>query len=167
MRPYDQYCALAKALDVVGDRWTLLIIRELLIRSACRFTDIRNGLPGIASNLLTERLRELEASGLIRRETAPPPVAATVYSLTPRGRDVAPVIEALGAFGARMLHSPGKHDVFQSHWLCLPLSLELRDSEPKGRPVTIEVRAGNEPLLVQARNGRVTARPGASDDADA
>ena len=75
MRSYGQYCSIAKALDVVGDRWTLLIVRELLIRGACRYTDLKDGLPGIATNLLADRLRELESAGLIRREEAPPPVA--------------------------------------------------------------------------------------------
>ena len=70
MRSYGQYCSIAKALDVVGDRWTLLIIRELMIRGACRYTDLKNGLPGIATNLLADRIRELESAGLIRREDA-------------------------------------------------------------------------------------------------
>lgn len=167
MRPYAQYCALAKALDVVGDRWTLLVIRELLIRSDCRFTDIRNGLPGIASNLLTERLRHLEAAGLVTRKLAPPPIAATLYSLNPTGRRVAPIVEALSAFGAHLLHSPGKNDVFQSHWLCLPLAVELKDRAPKEPPVTVEVRTGNEPIVLQTHTGRVSVRPGAADNPDA
>src|SRR5947208_2822065 len=77
MRSYDEYCAVAKSLDVIGDRWTLLIVRELALRGACRYTDVRNGLPGIASNLLAERLRELEHAGVIAREDAPPPIAQT------------------------------------------------------------------------------------------
>ena len=75
MRSYDEYCAIAKSLDVVGDRWTLLIVRELALRGPSRYTDLRNGLPGIASNLLAERLRELEHAGVIAREDAPPPIA--------------------------------------------------------------------------------------------
>ena len=73
MRSYDEYCSIAKSLDVIGDRWTLLIVRELALRGACRYTDLRNGLPGIASNLLAERLRELDHAGVIAREDAPPP----------------------------------------------------------------------------------------------
>jgi DNA-binding HxlR family transcriptional regulator len=167
MRSYAQYCAIAKALDVIGDRWTLLILRELMIASASRFTDIRNGLPGIASNLLTERLRELESAGLVRRELAPPPVAAPLYALTAKGREVAPVIDALGSFGARLLHSPGKNDVFQSHWLCVPLGLELTDRAPKQPAVTVEVRTGNEPIVLQTHRGVVRACPGVANDADA
>ena len=89
MRSYGQYCSIAKALDVVGDRWTLLIIRELLIRGACRYTDLKDGLPGIATNLLADRIRELESAGLIRREEAPPPVATTLFHLTDTGADAA------------------------------------------------------------------------------
>ena len=83
MRSYDEYCAMAKSLDVVGDRWTLLIVRELALSGACRYTDLRNGLPSIATNLLADRLRELERSGVIAREDAPPPIATTLFRLTP------------------------------------------------------------------------------------
>ena len=86
MRSYGQYCALAKALDVIGDRWTLLIVRELLIRGACRYTDLRNGLPGIATNLLAERLRELEEAGIDRpRGGAAAGRDRRSFRLTPRG----------------------------------------------------------------------------------
>jgi len=81
MRSYRQYCSLARTLDVLGDRWTLLIVRELAIRP-CRYTDLRDGLPGIATNLLADRLRELQAAGVVTAEAAPPPVATTLYTLT-------------------------------------------------------------------------------------
>src|SRR5580692_12706806 len=99
MRSYGEYCALAKTLDVVGDRWTLLVIRELAIRGACRYTDLRNGLPGIATNLLAERLRDLEQAGVVVREDAPPPIATNVFRLTPRGEELGPVLDALGRWG--------------------------------------------------------------------
>jgi DNA-binding HxlR family transcriptional regulator len=83
MRSYGQFCGVARALDVVGDRWSLLVMRELLLRD-CRFTDLRDGLPGIATNLLTQRLRDLEAEGLLERVEAPPPVATTLYRATPQ-----------------------------------------------------------------------------------
>ena len=95
-RTYGQYCALAKALDVVGDRWALLIIRELLLRGACRYTDLQTGLPGIATNLLAARLRRLEADGVVRREAAQPPVAITLFHLTERGKELEPVLLLLG-----------------------------------------------------------------------
>src|SRR2546427_12413885 len=81
MRSYGQFCGLAKSLDVIGDRWTLLIVRELLIRGPSRYTDLRIGLPGIPTNLLAERLRDMEEAGLLRRDMSPAPAAAAVYAL--------------------------------------------------------------------------------------
>jgi DNA-binding HxlR family transcriptional regulator len=86
---------------VVGDRWTLLIVRELLLRGASRYTDLRDGLPGIATNLLADRLRELEQAGLVIREEAPPPIAATSFRLTARGEELEPTLYALGRWGTR------------------------------------------------------------------
>src|ERR1700734_667214 len=94
MRSYNEYCSLAKSLDVVGDRWTLLIVRELMLRGASRYTDLRNGLPGIATNLLADRLRELEHAGLITREDAPPPIATTLVRLTEAGASLEPPLRA-------------------------------------------------------------------------
>ena len=96
MRSYGQYCSVAKALDVIGDRWTLLIIRELLLQGPCRYTDLKNGLPGIATNLLADRLDQLATAGLVRREEAPPPVATTLFHLTEGGAELKPVLDALG-----------------------------------------------------------------------
>src|ERR1700751_2402967 len=95
MRSYDEYCSIAKSLDVVGDRWTLLIVRELAQRGACRSPDLRTGLPGIAPNLLADRLRELEQAGVVAREDAPPPVATALFRLTPRGEELRPVLDGL------------------------------------------------------------------------
>src|SRR5437867_2184126 len=103
MRSYGQLCSVAKALDVVGDRWTLLIVRELLLRGACRYTDLRDGLPGIATNLLADRLRELEGAGLVSREEAPPPIATTLFHLTQRGKDLEPVMLSIGRWGSPLL----------------------------------------------------------------
>src|SRR5918995_873860 len=99
---YRQYCALARALDVAGDRWTLLIVRELL-PGARRFTDLIEGLPGISRKLLTERLRDLERDGVIARRELPPPAARQVYELTDDGRDLASAMAPLIGWGARRL----------------------------------------------------------------
>src|SRR3954471_23613538 len=99
MRSYAEYCAIAKSLDVVGDRWTLLIVRELALRGACRYTDLRNGLPGIATNLLADRLRDLERAGVGEGEGAPAPIAATLFRLTPRGEQLRPVLDDLMRWG--------------------------------------------------------------------
>jgi DNA-binding HxlR family transcriptional regulator len=167
VRTYGQYCGLAKALDVVGDRWTLLIVRELLIRQPCRYTDLAYGMPGIATNLLADRLRQLEEQGIITREAAPPPIATTVFSLTPRGEALKPVLAALGVWGRPLLAGPVGDAEFRSHWLVLPLQLLLRDHDPDAPPVTIVVRTGEQPVLVQAIDGDVRVRPGTVSDPDA
>jgi DNA-binding HxlR family transcriptional regulator len=168
MRSYGQYCALAKALDVVGDRWTLLIVRELLLRGASRYTDLRNGLPGIATNLLAERLRALEAAGLLEREDAPPPVASTLFRLTPRGEQLKPVLDELGRWGIPyMVEGPGAGDEFRNQWLAWPVELFLSDGDPGAPPVAIEVRAGEGPMVIEAGDGAVRARPGSVEHPDA
>jgi DNA-binding HxlR family transcriptional regulator len=164
MRSYNQYCGLAKALDVVGDRWTLLLVRELMIRGVCRYTDLREGLPGIATNLLATRLKELADAGLVIREEAPPPIATSVYRLTERGEALAPTIEALGNWGAPLLAHARKSDAFRTHWLALPAGIHLRDHAPEQGPVAIELRTGNEPLAIEAVGGKVRARPGSARD---
>jgi DNA-binding HxlR family transcriptional regulator len=167
VRSYRHYCALARALDVVGDRWTLLIVRELLIHKSCRYTDLRNGLPGIATNLLADRLRELEQAGLVQREEAPPPIAATLFQLTNRGKALEPVLMELGRWGAPLLSKAARTDAFRTHWLSLPLKLHLTDQTPEGPPVSIELQTGDEPMTIEAGNGVVTAGLGAPQRADA
>jgi DNA-binding HxlR family transcriptional regulator len=105
-KTYDQYCTIATALDHIGDRWTLLILRELSFGEQ-RFTDLRAGLPGIATNLLTERLRSLEETGLIEQRELPAPAARTVYRLTRAGVRIRPVLRAIAQFGLPYLNEPG------------------------------------------------------------
>jgi DNA-binding HxlR family transcriptional regulator len=104
-KTYDQYCGIAAALDRVGDRWTLLVMRELSFGEQ-RFTDLKSRLPGIASNLLTERLRALEDDGLVEQRELPAPAARSVYALTDEGRRVVPVLRALSTFGQPFLGEP-------------------------------------------------------------
>jgi DNA-binding HxlR family transcriptional regulator len=150
---YGQYCALAKALDVVGSRWTLLIVRELLIRGPSRYTDLRNGLPGIATNMLADRLRELEADGIVESEVAPAPIATTLFRLTPRGAELEPILLQLGRWGAPLLASAPRRDSFRAHWLALPVKLHLKDNGPDRSPLSIEVRAGDESVSINAADG--------------
>jgi DNA-binding HxlR family transcriptional regulator len=159
VRSYGHYCAVAKALDVIGDRWTLLVIRELLLQGGCRHADLMTGLPGIATNLLSDRLRKLEANGLVRREAAAPPVAATLYHLTDAGRDLKPVLRALGYFGARYMPNPTGDEAFRSHWVAFPVAeLELlEDAEPAGPPVVIEIRVGDRPTFIELGHGELRA----------
>ena len=145
MRSYRQYCALAKALDVLGDRWTLLIVRELMLGGPSRYTDLRNGLPGIATNLLSDRLRELEAAGVVARVQAPPPVATTLFSLTPRGEALRPVLDELGNWGVPfMAEGPAPEDAFRE-----PLAGVARRALPHRRRTR-----------PPARLGRAARRPG-------
>ncbi len=167
MRSYKQFCGLAKALDVIGDRWTLLIVRELLARGRCRYTDLQNGLPGIATNLLAHRLRELEDAGIIRRQEAPPPIATTLFQLTQRGEELEPVILAIGAWGVPLLADASKTDAFRSHWLAFPAKLYLKDHAPDRPPISIEVRMDDQPMVIETSAGSIHTRIGSVDHPDA
>jgi DNA-binding HxlR family transcriptional regulator len=167
MRSYDEYCSLAKSLDVVGDRWTLLIVRELLLRGACRYTDLRNGLPGIATNLLADRLGELEQAGVIVREAAPPPVATTLFRLTPRGEQLRPALEGLIRWGIPLMTERSPDDAVRSHWIAWALEMMLTDRRPDEPPVTIGLDIGDEPIVLETRDGAVRTRLGRTDAADA
>src|ERR1043166_7871758 len=99
-RSYGDACGIARALDVVGERWALLVVRELLLGPQ-RFSDLRRALPGASSNMLTDRLRELEGHDVVRRRRLPPPAASVVYQLTETGRELEPIVLALGGWGLR------------------------------------------------------------------
>jgi DNA-binding HxlR family transcriptional regulator len=163
MRSYRQYCSVAKALDVVGDRWNLLIVRELVLRGACRYTDLLHGLPGIATNLLADRLRELEQAGVVYREDAPPPIATTLFRLTPRGEALKAVLAELGRWGAPLMAEPANEDAYRGHWLA---SLDLSDQAPDEPPVTIQLRAGEEAVTVETIDGGVRTRLGPAETPD-
>ncbi len=166
MRSYSQYCGLAKALDVVGDRWTLLIVRELLIAGPCRYTDLLHGLPGIATNLLSDRLTQLEAAGLVDQAAAPP-VATTLYRLTSRGEELREIIRALGRWAGPLMGQRARGEAFRGHWLALPLELYLTDRTPQRPPIAIEVRSGDESLVLETKEGEIRARPGPAEHPDA
>ncbi|CAL9393840.1 winged helix-turn-helix transcriptional regulator [Streptomyces sp. Tu 3180] len=127
-RSYDQYCSAARALDAVGDRWTLLIVRELLAGPR-RYTDLHADLPGVSTDVLASRLKDMERDGLTTRRRLPPPGAAYVYELTCRGRELLPVLQALGAWGQAGLGERRPTDAVRAHWFALPL---LRALEGEG-----------------------------------
>jgi DNA-binding HxlR family transcriptional regulator len=166
VRSYGEYCSVAKALDVVGDRWTLLIMRELILQGPCRYTDLKDALPGIATNLLAERLRVLETAGLIWREDAAPPVATTLFHLTAAGAELEPVLTALGAWGIRYMAEPSDRDEFRSHWFAFPVSLFLHDRDPDGPPVAIELRTAGRPAVIEVSAGSVRTRLGTTPAPD-
>lgn len=130
---YGQYCGCARALDVVGDRWTLLIVRELLVRPA-RFSELRDGLPGIATNLLSNRLKALQADGVVERRLADP---AVVYALTTWGEQLREPLMALAAWSAPLMARGPQGDAFRPHWLVVPLEGYLA-----GRLVADPTRVG-------------------------
>lgn len=158
MRSYDQYCSVARALDVMGDRWTLLIVRELLLQGPCRFTDLKRGLPGIAPNLLSTRLKELETAGLIAREEAPPPVATGLYRLTETGLELEPAVRALALWGLRFMTEERPQDTFRAQWMAAEWF--TADADPEGPPAVIQIVAGGEPAVVELRDGRIETRLG-------
>ena len=166
MRSYAQFCPVARALDVIGERWALLIVRELLI-GPCRFTDLRDGLPGIASNLLAERLRSLEQAGVIERAELPPPAASTVYRVTERGRALVPVIVELAVWGAPLLESGRGEDHFFGRWMTLLEVAVFRGVSTAGvAPLLVELRVDGEAARLDVREdgvGMATSEAGTPD----
>ncbi|CAL9404006.1 hypothetical protein SUDANB105_01513 [Streptomyces sp. enrichment culture] len=147
-RSYDQYCSAARALDVIGDRWTLLIVRELLAGPR-RYTDLHADLPGVSTDVLASRLKDMERDGLTTRRRLPPPGAAFVYELTPRGRELLPVLQAVGAWGQAELGERRPTDAVRAHWFALPL---LRALEGQG-VVEVRLDEGEFHLYVGADDG--------------
>jgi DNA-binding HxlR family transcriptional regulator len=161
VRSYGQYCPIARSLDVIGERWTLLIIRELRARDS-RYSDLLEALPGIATNLLTDRLRRLEAQGLIESYDAPPPVRASVYRLTSRGRELGPVLRALVEWGGPLIGSGQGGDAFRTHWLALELPILFAGVDVADlAPLTILVQTGDEPATIELSDDGLAMNVGA------
>lgn len=164
-RSYEQYCAVARALDVVGERWTLLIVRELLTGPK-RFKDLLDGLPGIGTNLLAARLKDLEGHGLVRRTTLPPPAGARVYELTESGRSLEQAVVSLCRWGARFLGSPDPADEFKPAWAMVPVRATLKPEAASGARETYESRVDEEAFHVQIEDGEAKTRQGPAMDPD-
>ena len=130
-RGYNQFCAAARALDLLGERWTLLLIRDLLTGPK-RYTDLLNGLPGIGTNLLAGRLKELESVGVVERNELPPPAASTVYELTERGRELQDVIGPLARWGLPLLERRGREQAWQPEWSILAMQATFRPERAAG-----------------------------------
>ncbi|MET9905554.1 winged helix-turn-helix transcriptional regulator [Streptomyces sp. NPDC006476] len=161
-RSYDQYCSAARALDLVGDRWTLLIVRELLAGPR-RYTDLHADLPGVSTDVLASRLKDMERDGLTSRRRLPPPGAAYVYELTARGRELLPVLQALSLWGQEELGDRRPTDALRAHWFALPL---LRALEGEGL-VEVRLEEGDFHLYVGAEDGPVYGDGPAPGDPDA
>jgi DNA-binding HxlR family transcriptional regulator len=167
MKSYQQYCSVARALDVVGDRWVLLIVRELLTFGPSRYSDLQRGLPGIASNLLAERLRAMETDGLIEQHVAPAPVGANLYQLTERGRDLQGVVHALSRWGLDLMPA-GVHDAdaVQPQWIALCAGLELSSAVGEGEQVVVGVETGEYAVRVILRRDAFEIRRETTPHAD-
>jgi DNA-binding HxlR family transcriptional regulator len=137
---YDQYCPVAHALDLVGERWALLVVRELM-HGPKRYTDLAEHLPGIGTNILASRLRDLEAGGIVAKRKLPPPAASRVYELTDYGRGLRTVMRELALWGARSLGPPTADDELYEGWLANALDMMLAPFAPPGR---FEFRVGDE-----------------------
>jgi DNA-binding HxlR family transcriptional regulator len=147
-RSYDQYCPLSRALDVIGERWTLLIVRELLAGPR-RYTDLHADLPGVSTDVLAARLKEMESDGLVARRRLPPPAAATVYELTTRGQGLLSVLTALAHWGSADLAGPRPTDALRPHWFALPLMDELAGlGIPRDGVVNIRLGEGTFHIMV-------------------
>jgi DNA-binding HxlR family transcriptional regulator len=137
---YEQYCPMAHALDLVGDRWALLVVRELM-HGPKRYTDLVEHLHGIGTNILAARLRDLEHHGVVARRTLPPPAASKVYELTDYGRGLKPAMRELAMWGARSLGPPTVGDELFEGWLSNAMDIVMAPLAPPGR---FEFRAGQE-----------------------
>ena len=160
---HQQYCALARTLDVAGDRWTLLIVRELA-PGPRRFTDLLEGLPGVSRNLLTERLRALERAGIVARHELPPPAARRVYELTDDGRDLAVAMTPLIAWGARRLGERQPSETFRARWPAVAM-VGLADREAaRGVNETYEYLVGDSAFHFSVDDGSIELHDGRARD---
>ena len=159
-RSYQQYCGLAYALDIVGERWTLLIVREL-VPGPRRFKDLLDGLPGISTNLLAERLKSLAEQGLLTQRTLPPPAGSTVYELTPLGRSLEPMLLELGRWGSQFV-PPTWQDatLLRLGSYALTFKTFFRPELAQGIDETYELRIGGEVLQVKVKDGHIDVRQG-------
>jgi DNA-binding HxlR family transcriptional regulator len=164
-RSYNEACGIPRALDRIGERWAVMVVRELVLGPK-RFTDIKNALPHASPNVLTQRLKELEQSGVVRKRKLPPPASVQVYELTEWGLQLDRVLLELGRWGARAPMIPGEPTMsFDAHLLSL---LTLFDRQRAGDFRTrLELRLGDETFRAEVRDGRLTIERGAPAEPDA
>ena len=160
---YQQYCALARTLDVAGDRWTLLIVRELA-PGPRRFTDLIDGLPGIPRKLLTDRLRALERDGIIARQELPPPAARQVYALTDDGRDLAVAMAPLIAWGARRIGDRKPGESFRARWPAVAMAGLANREAAKGVSESYQYLVGNSTFHFTVDDGSIQLHDGRAQD---
>jgi DNA-binding HxlR family transcriptional regulator len=165
VRTYRQHCGIARALDLVGERWAMLVIRDLILGPK-RFTDLRESLPGIATNVLTQRLKQLEQAGIVSRRPLPPPAASMVYELTEYGRELEPVLLALGRWGAKTIGEATPDRSVRSEWFGVGLKAYFRPDAAKDVHATIVMRFDEGGLTVRLDGGDISVTTLAADEAD-
>jgi DNA-binding HxlR family transcriptional regulator len=165
MRSYAQLCGIATALDVIGDRWTPLVLRDLLL-GPLRFIDLAEGLPGIGTNTLAARLKQLEATDVVQRRLLPLPDRGTVYELTPYGRELEPILLSLGRWGTRSMGNLPPDVATRSRWLVAAMLAFHDESQRIARPTTWELRLTDGPFTVRAEGSNLAVTAGAPDEAD-
>jgi DNA-binding HxlR family transcriptional regulator len=164
-RTYGDRCGVARALDLVGERWALLVVRELLLGPK-RFTDLRAGLPHVGPDVLAQRLRDLEQSSLVRRGTLPPPAGSRIYELTERGRELEPVVIALGRFGSVAPFPPGEAGIGVDA-VVIALKSLFAPSAADGLAATYELRLGEQRFRLDVADGRIEIARGSAPAPDA
>lgn len=158
-RGYNQYCGLARALELVGERWALLIIRDLSVRPR-RYTDLLEGLPGIPTNVLSTRLKELERSGIIERQVAPAPQRGIRYALTPAGQALEPAVLALGRWGATQLDGPRPEEIVTPESVTMSLRAVFNADEAAGLTASWELHADDILLRLVITDGKLESGVG-------
>jgi DNA-binding HxlR family transcriptional regulator len=162
-RSYEQFCGLATALDIVGERWTLLLVRDLALGPQ-RYSDLLAGLPGLGTNLLAERLRSLEDAGVVRRAQLPPPAATAVYELTDSGRELREALLPLAVWGAERLDFTDKARHRRADWLLLSLRSRFRPEHAGGVNDTYQFHVDGHDFHVRVHDGDVDVRRGPAPD---
>jgi DNA-binding HxlR family transcriptional regulator len=171
MRTYGDGCPIARALDLVGERWALLVVRELLLGPK-RYTDLRRGLPNASPNVLSQRLGELERAGVLRRRKLPPPAGSRVYELTDWGRELEEIVVALGRWGARSPTPPDDAPIVSADSLILALRARFDPGAAHGLRAGYELRLGEDRFGIEVADDEITAargdahRPDATIDTD-
>ena len=164
-RGYDDACGTAHSLELIGERWALLVLRELMLGSR-RFSELRGDLPGISANVLTQRLNDLEQRGLVVKKRLPPPASVQVYEATPWGLEAEPIVQALGRWAAR---SPNHDPTLPISGVSILLSFRTMFDPARARAMTatIAFRFGEDRYYVEIEGGKLVAKRGEPDAADA
>ena len=162
-RSYGQFCGIARALDLVGERWAMLVVRDLILGPK-RFTDLEQALPGIGTNVLSSRLKELERNGVIGRRVLPPPAPATVYELTDYGRELEPILLGLGRWGLRSLGDRRPEQSLRTGWIGVALRAFSDPAPSTGVRAAVDVCLDDGAFHIRLDDGSVDVRSGPAED---